>query len=162
MKIGDRLKILRKEYLEGISQDKFADRIGTTGAAISRYESADRAIPNSIILSICREFNVNRAWLETGEGEPFVETASQTLDKIAKRYHGSDTFRAILDAYVQLDADEQSTFEHYIALLSETIAAGEKPESAKPPVDSFSEQLNAQYGSAPGIPAVHPDRAQGE
>ncbi len=32
-----------------------------------------RTPTNAVILSICREFNVNETWLRTGEGEIFAE-----------------------------------------------------------------------------------------
>lgn len=158
MNIGDRLKILRKEHLNGISQDRFADIIGTSGAAISRYESSDRAIPNSIILSICREFNVNREWLETGEGEMFSESRSVTLDKIAKRYNGSETFRAMLDVYARLTSDQQEAFETYVSMLTQAIASGESPESVKPPETS----LSARLGSRSESPEADQDQRQAE
>ena len=149
MNIGDRLKILRKEHLNGISQDRFADIIGTSGAAISRYESSDRAIPNSIILSICREFNVNREWLEEGKGKPFCESKSDTLDKIAKRYNGSETFRAMLDVYARLTADQQDAFEQYVSMLTEAIASGQSPETVAPPETSINADAYIQERTKP-------------
>lgn len=158
MNIGERLKTLRKEYLNGISQDRFAEMIGTSGAAISRYESSDRAIPNSIILSICREFNVNREWLETGEGEMFIAKESDTLKKISARYNGSETFRAVLDAYVQLEPTEQDAIERYIDLLAQAIASGKSPETVVPPETSFRSEMESEGYT----PKARPDREQAE
>ena len=151
MKIGDRLKILRKDYLKGISQDKFANRIGTTGAAISRYESADRVIPNSIILSICREFSVNEKWLREGEGEPFSESQTETLDKIAMRYHGSKTFRVMLDVYARLEPDQQDMVERFIEMLADEFAATGNADEV-----ILSDYLETQNGEH-----AHSDQAQG-
>ena len=63
----DRINALRREL--GLSQDAFGTRLGVTGASVSRWESGDRDVPNSAVLSICREFGVNETWLRTGDGE---------------------------------------------------------------------------------------------
>ena len=123
--IGERIRAIRECKALGrkLSQEKFARRIGTTAAAISRYESGLRGVPASIILSICREFGVNREWLETGEGEMRVATRSQTLESVARRYSQSPIFRAMLDAYAQMNEDEQAAIERYAALLAQNLAA---------------------------------------
>ena len=56
-----------------LSQADFGARIGVTGAAISRIESGDREPSELVIKSVCREFGINRVWLETGEGPQYPE-----------------------------------------------------------------------------------------
>lgn len=124
--VGERIKIVR-DYKNKMSQNGFAQKLGTTAAAISRYESNLRAIPSSIIISISREFGISREWLETGEGEMLVQTNTQTLDRIAQRYSRSKTFRAMLDVYTEMDEEGQAAVERYVELLSEAVAKGEDP-----------------------------------
>lgn len=69
----NRIRAVRAAVDGGLSQDKFAERLGVTGAAISRIESGMRNITDATIKSICREFDVNETWLRTGEGEMFVQ-----------------------------------------------------------------------------------------
>ena len=126
--IGERLKMVREAHR--MPQDRFAQMIGTTSSAISRYEGGLRGVPVPIIMSICREFNVNRAWLETGEGEMMAETQSRTLDRIAARYGKSDILRSVLDVYADLTDDEQDAVDRYIRLCASAIANDQVPNAA--------------------------------
>ena len=67
--MNTRLKELRTALQ--INQESFGKKIGVTGAAVSRWESGDREIPDTAILSIVREFGCSETWLRTGEGEMF-------------------------------------------------------------------------------------------
>ena len=70
--INNRIKEIRKA--KGLTGAEFGKKIGVSGSAISMWESGSRGIPESAILSICREFGVNEVWLRTGQGEPFLAT----------------------------------------------------------------------------------------
>lgn len=67
----DRIKKLRKEL--DLTQQKFADRLGVQRNTIAMYEMGKNVPSEAIILSICREFNVNEIWLRDGTGEMFME-----------------------------------------------------------------------------------------
>lgn len=69
--LKDRIKYLRKEILK-LNQKQFGERIGVQQGSIASYEKGYRDPLDSIILSICREFDVSEEWLRTGEGEVFV------------------------------------------------------------------------------------------
>ena len=122
--IGERIKELRLNQKPRMSQEQFAQKIGATSTAISRYESNLREVPSTIIHSICREYGINREWLINGKGEMTVQTNSQTLDKIARRYSASRTFRAILDVYAELDEASRDMFDRYIERLTEVLSEG--------------------------------------
>lgn len=65
--IGDRIKEVRESH--GLTQQEFADRLGTKRSNIGSYET-DKRTPSAVaITTICREFHVNEAWLRTGIGE---------------------------------------------------------------------------------------------
>ncbi|MDR0917960.1 MAG: helix-turn-helix transcriptional regulator [Oscillospiraceae bacterium] len=68
MKPNERLKYLRKEILE-LTQVKFAARIGMSRPNLGNIEVGRIELTSRTIQDICREFNINRLWLETGEGE---------------------------------------------------------------------------------------------
>ena len=65
----DRIKQSRKDL--GLTQADFGEKIGVKGNTITTYETGARIPSEAVIHSICREFNVNEAWLRTGEGEMF-------------------------------------------------------------------------------------------
>ena len=83
MSVASRTKELRKAL--GLTQQEFADRLGITRAAVSKYD-IDATDPSDAVISlICREFNVREAWLRDGEGEMFEQL---TEDEDRARFFG--------------------------------------------------------------------------
>lgn len=78
--MNERLKKLRKEL--DVTQQEFADKLGTARNNIAGYETGKRNPSNAVISLICREFNVNEKWLRTGEGDMFIELSRS--DEIAQ------------------------------------------------------------------------------
>ena len=68
--MNDRLKKLRKAL--DLTQQEFADRIGVKRNSLANYETGRNTPIDAIIVSICREFNVNEEWLRTGSGDMFL------------------------------------------------------------------------------------------
>lgn len=68
--MNERIKRLRK-VLE-LTQQEFAERIGVKRNTIATYEIGRNQPIDAVITLICREFNVNEAWLRTGEGNMFA------------------------------------------------------------------------------------------
>lgn len=79
-KLNERLKKLRKAL--DLTQQEFADRIGIKRNSFANYETGRNTPIDAIIVSICKEFNVNENWLRTGEGEMFIELSYS--DEIAQ------------------------------------------------------------------------------
>ena len=69
--IKDRIKKIRKE--KKMTQEDFSKKLGLARNSIANYEIGRREPTNAIIVSICREFDVNEEWLRTGEGEMFIQ-----------------------------------------------------------------------------------------
>ena len=67
----DRIKQLRKSL--DMTQQVFADRLGVQRNTIAMYEMGRTSPSDAIIISMCREFNVNEDWLRNGTGEMFIE-----------------------------------------------------------------------------------------
>lgn len=67
----DRIRQLRKNL--GLNQTDFGERIGIKQGTVTGYETGSRTPTDAVILSICREFDVNEEWLRTGVGEMFIE-----------------------------------------------------------------------------------------
>lgn len=70
MNIAERVKQIRKEA--GLTQQQFADRLGLKRNSIAQIEGG-RNTSDQTIRAICKEFNVNEAWLRDGIGEPHTE-----------------------------------------------------------------------------------------
>lgn len=69
---GERIKVLRKEYLH-LTLEQFGDKLGVSKVAISRLENGVNSVTSQMFKSICREFSVSELWLHDGEGEPFIQ-----------------------------------------------------------------------------------------
>lgn len=68
--INDRFRFVREEL--NLSQTDFAEEIGRTRSEIKNIEYNKTVPKDGIIKNVCETYNVNRVWLETGVGEPFV------------------------------------------------------------------------------------------
>ena len=67
----NRILAIRKDL--SMTQTEFGAELGATRPMIASYESGKVVPDKSIRLLICQKFNVNEAWLETGEGVPYKE-----------------------------------------------------------------------------------------
>ena len=78
----DRLKLLRKTL--GLNQVDFGARVGIGGTAISKFENGTNAISDSLVLLVCREFNVNENWLRNGNGEMFSRQSTDLIEQLTQ------------------------------------------------------------------------------
>lgn len=117
---GLRIRELRKT-LE-MTQSDFAVRIGLTQNTITKYETGLRSPSNQIVISICREFNVNEDWLRTGAGDMFNPMSEdEELDLYIGRISGSDdNFKKnLLKALCKLTEDEWDVLKKIISEMKE-------------------------------------------
>lgn len=98
--MNERLKLLRKHL--HLSGEKFGKKIGLGKVAISDMENGRYKLTEQTILSICREYNVNEAWLRTGKGEMFIKKDDSLEDLFSD---ASDLEKSIIAAYLSIDAD---------------------------------------------------------
>lgn len=84
MSIASRTSELRKSL--GLTQQAFADRLGITRGAVSKYD-IDATDPSDAVISlICREFNVREAWLRDGEGDMLeVKPRAEELGDLVRK-----------------------------------------------------------------------------
>ncbi len=92
--MNERLKKLRKTL--DLTQQEFADRIGIKRNSFANYETGRNTPIDAIIVSICREFNVNEEWLRNGSGDMFLPTdRNADIAKLTKQLlnEESDSFK---------------------------------------------------------------------
>ena len=125
----DRIRDIRKNHLK-LSQKEFASRLGMSENYIWMIEKGDRVPPDRTISDICREFGVNRVWLETGAGDdPFSPTSrnEQIAAILGKAIAGNTTARdRLIRAFAQLP-DE--LFEHAEKILEEIVSNLQKEKA---------------------------------
>lgn len=102
--MNERVKLLRKSLQ--LSQEEFGARLGVTGTGVSRMESGNRKVTDQMSLAICREFNVNRTWLEFGDGEMFKSGDENLLNLIDRLLDGENDFAKSLFTELAKFSDE--------------------------------------------------------
>ena len=110
--VNFRIKELRKTLK--LTQTAFAEKIGLTGAAITRIEKGERNPSEQTILSICREFRVNYFWLTEGKGEMFTSTPETVVEELVEQYDLDDIDKKIIEKYLELDAEQRKVLKEYL------------------------------------------------
>lgn len=98
-----------------MTQQEFADRIGTKRNTIAKYET-DTNVPSAAVISlICKEFNVNEEWLREGKGEMFIKMTrdEEIATFIGKTLHSEeDSFKKrLISALSALNESDWETLE---------------------------------------------------
>ena len=88
---NERVKEIRKTL--GLTLEKFGERIGVTRGSMSNIENGNRNQTEQMTKSICREFSVDYMWLTTGEGEMFIDTDDDFIERIDRIMAGEDEAR---------------------------------------------------------------------
>ncbi len=112
---GERVKQARKSLC--LTMEKFGERLGVTKTAISLIESGKNNLTDANIKAICREFNVDYIWLTTGEGEMFVDSDDDFIEKIDRIMAGeSDIRKNAIKALVNASEEDIEAFDRLIDL----------------------------------------------
>ena len=124
----ERIKELRKTL--GLTLESFGDKVGVGKSTISRIENGTNGLTEQMILSICREFNVNEEWLRSGTGEMFKD---MTLDEEIISFIGdiqwdaSNTFKKrFISAIAKLNEEEWKVLEKIITACANEIEEKEQ------------------------------------
>ena len=68
-----------------------------------------RRNPSAPVISlICREFNVNRAWLVEGIGDMFTNLPETILDELALQYELTDEEKDLVSDFCKLTKEQRS------------------------------------------------------
>ena len=128
--MNERLKKLRKAL--DLTQQEFADRIGIKRNSFANYETGRNTPIDAIIVSICREFNVNEDWLRDGVGDMFLPTdRNANIAKLTKQLlnEESDSFKnRFVSMLANLTIDEWEFLERKAKELCGMDDKDKKPE----------------------------------
>lgn len=122
MNVNERLLLIRKSLK--MTQSAFGESVGVSRDVINNLERAvNPTDPKSQFIDlVCRVHNVNRVWLETGEGEMFTEASR--AEKIGRFVADvledePDSFRRkLIDILIELDADGWQKLKEAADVLS--------------------------------------------
>ncbi len=117
-----RIKELRK-FLK-LSQTDFGKHLGVSRDVINNIENKRVAPTEPIIKLLISEFNVNRKWLETGEGNMFNDLSR---DEEIAEYIGSvlsdeeDSFqKRLISALSKMSVEEWEVLEKLVTRLAQS------------------------------------------
>lgn len=118
--MNQRMKMVREAL--GMSQANFAES-ADIGLGVIKNIDSNRTEPNDHFYNVlCARYNINRTWLETGEGEMFVEMSR--AEKIGRFVADvledePDSFRRkLIDILIELDADGWQKLKEAADVLS--------------------------------------------
>lgn len=116
--MNNRIKELRKSL--GLNQTEFGERIGVKQGSIASYESGARTPLDTVINSICREFNVSKIWLIEGRGEMFENDDMEFARAVDRVMFGeSDFARRVFKLFGKLSLEEWNKLEEIARKLVE-------------------------------------------
>lgn len=105
---GERIREVRKAL--GLTLEKFGEKIGMKKNSVSQLENGKNSVTEQVVKAICREYNVDYMWLTTGDGEMFIDTDDDFIERIDRIMAGEDEAR-------------KSLFKFMLELSGEDIAA---------------------------------------
>ena len=124
MNSSNLIRALRNEL--GLSQTEFGARLGVSRDVINNIENDRVPLKPALAKLICSQFNVDPDWLETGEGEMFLEKDSVTdLFEFTKNLfldRNLSWVRCLCEYIAQLTPEEQEAAARHIESLAEMIA----------------------------------------
>lgn len=106
----------------GLKKSQFAEKLSVSQPYVSQLCSGVRTPSDRTISDICREFNIRREWLETGEGPMKLPEADEDLDYINDLLAGDSDevvrfVRRFLRTYCELTPDRQKVMQDFLAAL---------------------------------------------
>lgn len=112
MELNERITKIRTDA--GKSKTDFAAILNISDSLVVLLESGKRNLTARTASDICEKFNVNRKWLETGEGDPYNETIPSAMKLLKAEYHLDELDVKIIERYLELSPIERQVFKDYI------------------------------------------------
>lgn len=120
MTTGERIRELRNEL--SLTQTEFGQRIGVSQNHLTGLETNKRNVTERIEKLICSEFSVSEAWLRTGEGEMFIQTADSAIDRLVQEMNLDEIDKKILSVYIGLPPQHRAVLKSYLVDLVRELA----------------------------------------
>ena len=148
-----RIKELRKSLK--LTQAAFGERVGLNGSTVAGYETGRYAPGSAVVNNICKEFGVNREWLETGQGPMMAPDDRSPLDTLAEEMGLSPQDKVFLERFLSLPPGlRQAAYEFMVDFSARFVGASPAPvaEAQPPPPepegrapDAIHAALDRQY-----------------
>jgi len=130
--ISDRIRTVRKKA--GLTQQQFANRIGTCRANIGGYESETRLPSQIIVYRICECFDVNQEWLLHGTGPAYRSKNPEAAFRefISRYFRCTNPFcGALLVVLSGLSEEQWSLLESVCRAICRSVLRSSTPPASK-------------------------------
>lgn len=115
--MNERIKSIRLKL--SLTQSEFGEKIGISQNYVWMIEKGERVPSDRTVADICRVFNVDPCWLETGEGEMFrAESADAELTRLVGELMADKpgSFRQrVITALLRCTDDEWGVFRRVLS-----------------------------------------------
>ena len=101
---------------KGLTLKQLGNIIGISESAVSNIERGRNKPSGSTLILLCEKLGINRAWLETGEGDMFALCAEQAeIARMIESISDSPAIRSLLATWAQLNDENKAVFERFAA-----------------------------------------------
>lgn len=130
MDVSERITHLRKTLK--LSQASFGEAVGVSRDVIKNIDNKLVEPKPLLIQQICKVYNVDPYWLETGEGEMFLERDDlETLLEFAKAMHTDKDLawlRVLCEYIAALSPEEREDVSRYVSGIAAALSGKEKEQ----------------------------------
>ncbi|MBP3411383.1 MAG: helix-turn-helix transcriptional regulator [Clostridia bacterium] len=113
--LSENIKRLRKDLR--LTQTAFGEKLGVGIDVIKNLEYGRTSSPNEVFLNhICEIYNVDREWLENGDGDPKYTdvTDADILTKLITDAGGNEFVLALARSWMKLDEKQREVLNSFI------------------------------------------------
>ena len=121
MTTGERIRMVRKQ--QNMTQGDFAKEIAVSTTTVCQLEIGKYNISRSTKHILCTRFHVNPEWLDTGEGEMYLDTdfAEDLVPDLVEILNSNkNLLRAVRIATKQFSVDDWKKLNLFMKALGET------------------------------------------
>lgn len=130
----DRIKQIRKSH--DLTQQEFAERLGTPRSNIANYEKGNRTPSDGIITYMCKEFGISEDWLRYGTGQmrASVSRENEIASLMRSSLRGSEEFKeAVIQAVKTRSESELEVLEKMLWDIVYNLQKSKKGRDESPP-----------------------------
>lgn len=117
--MDERIRKLRRYF--DLTQQEFADKVGTTRNNIAGYETGKRLPSVAVVSAICDKCNVNEQWLRTGEGAMFAPEIEDALGAFIRERNLTSTDRILIEKFVSLNIKSRLAVVQYVMDIADAL-----------------------------------------
>lgn len=115
--INKRIALVRSEL--DISMEKFGEKIGISKQSVYKIEKGENNPSDQTLKLICKEFNIDPFWLESGKGDMFTAIPETIIDELVDEFKLDDYDRLIIKTYVEAPSEQQQAIKDFLLTLAE-------------------------------------------